>query len=84
MAIDVFIGTIKLINMKVFRADNKINRMTPGDLVRKHIMDRNHVVTEEELWSLRVGVDAEDDLLVKEQVEKFVDEIIHGIEEDRD
>lgn len=70
--------------MQVYRPENKINRMTPGDLVRKHIMDRNHVVTEEEIWNLRVGVDAEDESVVHQQVEKFVDEIIHGIEEDRD
>lgn len=70
--------------MQVYRAGNNIIRMTPGDLVRKHIMDRNHVVTEEEIWNLKVGVDAEDNHEVKVQVDKFVDEIIHGIEEDRD
>ena len=70
--------------MQVYHAGNNITRMTPGDLVRKHIMDRNHVVTEEEIWNLKVGVDAEDNYEVKVQVDKFVDEIIHGIEEDRD
>ncbi len=70
--------------MQVYHAGNNVNRMTPGDLVRKHIMDRNHVVTEEEIWNLKVGVDAEDNYQVKVQVDKFVDEIIHGIEEDRD
>lgn len=32
------------------------NMMTPKDLIRKHIADPNHVITDEELKRLVVGV----------------------------
>lgn len=51
--------------------------LTPGELIKKHIHDQNHVVTDEELQQVKVGVDAVDESEVKKR-EKELEE---GIEE---
>jgi len=43
----------------------KTERLTPKDLVRKHIADRTHMITEEEFDKLIVGVFSNEPLLQK-------------------
>jgi hypothetical protein len=44
----------------------KVERLTPKDLVRKHIADPTHQITEEEFNKLIVGVFANEPLLQKQ------------------
>jgi hypothetical protein len=51
------------------RQTGKDKRLTPAELIRKHIKDPGHVVTEDELRNLRVGEYAKD----KTQIDKEAD-----------
>jgi hypothetical protein len=53
----------------------KSQRLTPAELIRKHLKDPNHHVTDEELSNLKVGVEAEDDQMVSEESKKVEEEV---------
>jgi hypothetical protein len=44
------------------------NLLTPNQLLKKHISDPDHKVTDEELKLVKVGVDAENELEVEKRV----------------
>lgn len=46
------------------------NELTPSELVKKHISDKEHVITNEELDHLKIGAEAES----KDELEKEVEE----------
>jgi hypothetical protein len=48
---------------------NEEGRLTPKELVQKHLKDPHHKVTDEELWNLKVGADAEDETKVQKESE---------------
>ena len=48
-------------------------RLTAAELVRKHLKDPNHVVTDEELQNVKVGSEAEVD--ESKEVDKLEEEI---------
>jgi hypothetical protein len=46
-------------------------KLTPKELVLKHIFDKNHVVTEEELKNVKVGFSPLERVEVKKQEEEL-------------
>ena len=38
--------------------ESKNKKLTPAELIKKHLNDRNHVITDEELQKVMVGVDS--------------------------
>jgi len=57
--------------------NKKGGKLTPAELFQKHIKDPNHVVTEEELKNLKVGVDAEDEKEISKETYTQIDELDH-------
>lgn len=55
----------------------KAPKVTPHDLVRKHIEDPDHVITDEEMQNLSVGTAAEDYAEVNKEVEEIDEELKH-------
>jgi hypothetical protein len=51
------------------KVQNEDGRLTPKELFQKHLKDPNHHVTDEELWNLKVGADAEDETEVEKESE---------------
>jgi len=49
--------------------------LTPADLVKRHMQDPTHVVTDEELRNVKVGDDAEDEKEVNKEADAKEDEI---------
>jgi hypothetical protein len=56
---------------------NKDENLTPAELMKKHMKDPNHVVTEDELRKVKVGGDAEDDIEVAKEADAKKDELDH-------
>ena len=57
---------------------NKI--ITPKDLVKKHIQDPNHVISDEEFDHVKVGEEGEDKAEVKKEIadkEEELENLIH-------
>lgn len=50
-------------------------KLTPRDLIHKHIVDKDHVVTEEELLKVKVGIDAEDEAIIASEIETKTNEL---------
>ena len=48
---------------------NKVESLTPGELLHRHLKDPNHQVTDEEIRNLKVGADGENELQVSKQSE---------------
>ena len=53
----------------------EVESLSPKELMRKHLNDPNHQVTDEELRNVKVGVDAEDEQQVIEGSEKIKEKI---------
>jgi hypothetical protein len=46
----------------------KSENITPGELVKKHIKDPNHVITDDELANVKVGEEGETDSEFKKEI----------------
>ena len=55
--------------------NKKGESLTPKELMKKHLQDPNHQVTDEELMNLKVGSDAEDEALVDKEADARSGEI---------
>ncbi len=53
----------------------KAERLTPKELIEKHLKDPNHHVTDEELRNLKVGTEAENEADLNAAAESRKDEI---------
>ena len=51
--------------------------LTPNELMKMHMKDPNHVVTEDELRKMKVGADAEDNKEVAKETDAKKDELDH-------
>jgi hypothetical protein len=57
--------------------DKKENETNAHDLVKKHIENKDHEVTNEELENIKVGEDAITDEELKNEADKIEDEMNH-------
>lgn len=55
----------------------KDESLTPAELMKKHMKDPNHVVTEDELRKVKVGGDAEDNKEVAKEADAKKNELDH-------
>ena len=55
----------------------KDESLTPAELMKKHMKDPNHVVTEDELRKVKVGDDGEDVKQIEKEVDAKKDELDH-------
>ena len=51
--------------------------LTPNELMKMHMKDPNHVVTEDELRKMKVGADAEDNKEVAKETDAKTNELDH-------
>jgi len=63
-------------NSSPLEEKNKVNRLTPHELIEKHIKDNKHIITEEELKNLKVGLEAENESGVSKEINKKDDEVL--------
>jgi len=49
-------------------------KLTPEELMKKHLTDPNHVITDDEFAKLKVGIDAEDETEINKEVEEKSEE----------
>jgi hypothetical protein len=54
---------------------NKGEGLTPKELIKKHLQDPNHKVTDEELKNLKVGSDAEDTTTINNEADALAEEV---------
>jgi hypothetical protein len=56
---------------------NNDESLTPNELMKMHMKDPNHVVTEDELRKMKVGADAEDNKEVAKETDAKTNELDH-------
>ncbi len=52
--------------------------LTPADLIKKHNSDPNHIISDEEMQSLRIGLDEEDEENLKKEIDVKEEEEFGG------
>ena len=45
----------------ITKGDNSNEALTPAELIKKHMSNPNHKITEDEMKNLKIGNDAEDE-----------------------
>jgi hypothetical protein len=56
--------------------------LTPDELIKKHIQDPDHVVTDEEIKNAKVGEAADNEQTIDKETKRREDEIEHESPED--
>jgi hypothetical protein len=60
----------------------KNNELTPEELIKKHIQDPNHIITDDEIKNAKVGEAADDEKTVDEETTRRKEEIENESPED--
>jgi hypothetical protein len=48
--------------------------LTPGELMKRHLFDRKHIITDEEMENLKVGKEAEENKELQKEIKDKVEE----------